>query len=64
MASLFHADDAAGMWELYQELIAGKHDAVRVEKRYYRKDGSVVWTDLAVSLIRARRRPAPVHRWR
>ena len=27
VAQLFHADDAAGMWELYQELIAGKHDA-------------------------------------
>ncbi|TDC72813.1 EAL domain-containing protein [Micromonospora sp. KC606] len=52
VASLFHPDDAAGMWELYQELIEGKHDSVRVEKRYYRKDGSVVWTDLAVSLIR------------
>ncbi|MFI9643062.1 putative bifunctional diguanylate cyclase/phosphodiesterase [Micromonospora sp. NPDC051925] len=52
VASLFHAEDVAGMWELYQELIEGKHDSVRVEKRYYRKDGSVVWTDLAVSLIR------------
>ncbi|MCM0674544.1 EAL domain-containing protein [Micromonospora phytophila] len=52
VASLFHPDDAAGMWELYQELLEGKHDSARVEKRYYRKDGSVVWTDLAVSLIR------------
>ncbi|MFF5171191.1 putative bifunctional diguanylate cyclase/phosphodiesterase [Micromonospora sp. NPDC000089] len=52
VASLFYADDAAGMWELYQELIEGKHDSVRVEKRYLRKDGSIVWTDLAVSLIR------------
>ncbi|MER7332449.1 MULTISPECIES: EAL domain-containing protein [unclassified Micromonospora] len=52
VASLFHPDDAAGMWELYQELIEGKHDSARVEKRYYRKDGSVVWTDLSVSLIR------------
>ncbi|MDM4723090.1 EAL domain-containing protein [Micromonospora sp. WMMA1363] len=52
VAALFHADDAAGMWELYQELIEGKRDSARVEKRYYRKDGSVVWTDLAVSLIR------------
>ncbi|MBQ1042315.1 MULTISPECIES: putative bifunctional diguanylate cyclase/phosphodiesterase [unclassified Micromonospora] len=49
---LAYADDAAGMWELYQELIEGKRDSARVEKRYYRKDGSVVWTDLAVSLIR------------
>ncbi|MFE9653580.1 putative bifunctional diguanylate cyclase/phosphodiesterase [Micromonospora sp. NPDC006431] len=52
VAALFHADDAAGMWELYQELIEGKRDSARVEKRYHRKDGSVVWTDLAVSLIR------------
>ncbi|GGM29687.1 putative bifunctional diguanylate cyclase/phosphodiesterase [Micromonospora yangpuensis] len=52
VATLAHPDDAAGMWELYQDLIDGKQDAARVEKRYYRKDGSVVWTDLAVSLIR------------
>ncbi|GAA3725706.1 cyclic Di-GMP phosphodiesterase RmdA [Plantactinospora mayteni] len=52
VAALFHRDDAAGMWELYQQLIEGKQDAVRVEKRYFRKDGSAVWTDLAVSLIR------------
>ena len=35
------------MWELYEELIEGKRDRVRLEKRYYRKDGSAVWTDLA-----------------
>ncbi|MEV1145524.1 EAL domain-containing protein [Micromonospora sp. NPDC049799] len=52
VAALFHPDDAVGMWELYQELIEGKHDSARVEKRYYRKDGTVVWTDLAVSLVR------------
>ncbi|MGC4870191.1 putative bifunctional diguanylate cyclase/phosphodiesterase [Micromonospora sp. DT53] len=57
VATLFHADDAAGMWELYQELIEGKRDVARVEKRYYRKDGTVVWTDLAVSLIRHEGRP-------
>ncbi|MEV7328643.1 EAL domain-containing protein [Micromonospora sp. NPDC093244] len=52
VAELFHADDAAGMWDLYQEMIEGKQDSARLEKRYYRKDGTVVWTDLAVSLIR------------
>ncbi|MFI6819446.1 putative bifunctional diguanylate cyclase/phosphodiesterase [Micromonospora sp. NPDC050187] len=52
VAALFHVDDAAGMWELYQDLVTGRHDSVRVEKRYHRKDGTVVWTDLAVSLIR------------
>ncbi|MFJ6164613.1 putative bifunctional diguanylate cyclase/phosphodiesterase [Micromonospora orduensis] len=52
VAELFHSDDAAGMWDLYQEMVEGKQDSARLEKRYYRKDGSVVWTDLAVSLIR------------
>jgi diguanylate cyclase (GGDEF)-like protein/PAS domain S-box-containing protein len=52
VASLVHADDAAGMWEHYRELVDGRHDAVRMEKRYHRKDGGTVWTDLVVSLIR------------
>ncbi|MFI7487615.1 putative bifunctional diguanylate cyclase/phosphodiesterase [Micromonospora echinaurantiaca] len=52
VGSLFHTDDAPGMWELYQELVEGKQDSARLEKRYHRKDGSVLWTDLAVSLIR------------
>jgi diguanylate cyclase (GGDEF)-like protein/PAS domain S-box-containing protein len=52
VASLCHPDDAAPLGKLYRELIEGKHDAARVEKRYRRKDGSVVWTDLAISLIR------------
>ncbi|MDG4829645.1 EAL domain-containing protein [Solwaraspora sp. WMMD1047] len=52
VAELFHPDDAAGMWEVYRDLIEGKIDNARTEKRYYRKDGDFVWTDLAVSLIR------------
>ncbi|MFD0786236.1 putative bifunctional diguanylate cyclase/phosphodiesterase, partial [Micromonospora azadirachtae] len=52
VTSLFHADDAAGMWKLYQGLVEGKRDSIRVEKRYHRKDGSSLWTDLAVSLVR------------
>jgi diguanylate cyclase (GGDEF)-like protein/PAS domain S-box-containing protein len=52
VAELFYPDDAPGMWELYAELLEGKRDSARLEKRYYRKDRSIVWTDLAVSLIR------------
>ncbi|MCW6009787.1 EAL domain-containing protein [Micromonospora sp. CPCC 205371] len=52
VAELFYPDDAPGMWELYGELLEGKRDSARLEKRYYRKDRSIVWTDLAVSLIR------------
>jgi diguanylate cyclase (GGDEF)-like protein/PAS domain S-box-containing protein len=52
VSELFYPDDAPGMWDLYKELIEGKRDGVRVEKRYYRKDRTVLWTDLSVSLIR------------
>jgi diguanylate cyclase (GGDEF)-like protein/PAS domain S-box-containing protein len=47
-----YPDDAAGMWDLYREVIDGKRDNVRVEKRYRHHDGHAVWTDLTVSLIR------------
>ncbi|GIJ26853.1 GGDEF domain-containing protein [Micromonospora qiuiae] len=52
VASLFHPDDVAGMSELYRELVEGKRESVRAEQRYHRKDGTCVWADLAVSLIR------------
>ncbi|MDT3398483.1 EAL domain-containing protein [Streptomyces sp. B1866] len=38
--------------ELYQELVTGRRDHFRVEQPLYRPDGSVVWTDLTVSLLR------------
>jgi PAS domain S-box-containing protein len=31
---------------------SGDQDSARVEKRYLRKDGSVVWVDLAIALVR------------
>jgi diguanylate cyclase (GGDEF)-like protein/PAS domain S-box-containing protein len=49
---VMHPDDIPGMWELYSDLLNGLRDHVRVEKRYFRRDGSVMRTDLAVSLIR------------
>ncbi|MEV1290351.1 EAL domain-containing protein [Micromonospora sp. NPDC049679] len=52
VAALFHPDDATDLRELYRDLLTGRRDRARVEKRYYRKDGSALWTDLSVSLIR------------
>lgn len=45
-------DDAAGMWDLYREIIEGAREYVQLEKRYRHRDGTVVWTNLTVSLIR------------
>jgi diguanylate cyclase (GGDEF)-like protein/PAS domain S-box-containing protein len=47
-----HPEDAPGVWETYERLVNGEIDQFRMEKRYFHKDGEVVWTDLTVSLIR------------
>jgi diguanylate cyclase (GGDEF)-like protein/PAS domain S-box-containing protein len=45
-------EDAPGMWESYAAMIRGELDCVRTQKRYRRKDGGLVWTNLTASLIR------------
>lgn len=47
-----YPDDAQDMWELYSDIIEGKRERARVEKRYRHRDGRMVWTDLTASLIR------------
>ncbi|MCX7166685.1 MAG: PAS domain S-box protein, partial [Rhodocyclales bacterium] len=47
-----HPDDLEGARIRFQELIEGKVDKYRFEKRYVRKDGSVFWADLSVSAIK------------
>ncbi len=52
VADFLHPEDAASVWPLYKELVRGERDHFRVEKRFFRSDGGVVWTQLAVSLVR------------
>ncbi|HZD98467.1 MAG TPA: EAL domain-containing protein [Micromonosporaceae bacterium] len=47
-----HPGDPIGAWDLYAELTSGAREHMRMEKPYYRKDGTLIWTDLVVSLIR------------
>ncbi|HXZ25701.1 MAG TPA: PAS domain S-box protein, partial [Nitrospiria bacterium] len=47
-----HPDDRSGNRLLYQELIEGKREEMTVEKRYVKKDGSLVWVNLSVGVIR------------
>ncbi|MET0419579.1 MAG: EAL domain-containing protein [Actinoplanes sp.] len=49
---LSHPQDPPDMWALYESVIRGDVDHVRMEKAYYRKDAGEVWTDLTVSLVR------------
>ncbi|MPZ67212.1 MAG: EAL domain-containing protein [Pseudonocardiaceae bacterium] len=52
VGEFIHPDDALSVWPLYKQLVRGERDHFRVEKRFFRSDGGVVWTQLAVSLVR------------
>ncbi|GAA3367804.1 cyclic Di-GMP phosphodiesterase RmdA [Streptomyces sannanensis] len=47
-----HPEDSPHVWRLYEELVCGEREHYRVEKPYYRGDGTVLWTNLTVSLLR------------
>jgi PAS domain S-box-containing protein len=47
-----HPGDLAADLENVRRLLAGEISAYSMEKRYFRKDGSTLWADLTVSLIR------------
>jgi len=49
-----HPDDWALHAELHGELMSGKRDSYRYEKRYVRKDGELVWCQLTAVLERDR----------
>ncbi len=46
-----HKEDVNTDWDLYSELIQGKIDSYQIEKRYIRKDGTILWGNLTVSLV-------------
>ena len=50
-------EDAEKDWALFQQLRAGSIDHYRLEKRYFRRDGSLVWGNLSVSLLKGRTSP-------
>ncbi|MFI8961774.1 putative bifunctional diguanylate cyclase/phosphodiesterase [Streptomyces sp. NPDC053493] len=52
IADWSHPEDGPHVWRLYDELVRGERDHYRVEKPYYRSDGTVLWTNLTVSLLR------------
>ena len=47
-----HPDDFAASERLIAQLLAGEIDDFSLEKRYLRKDSSLVWAHLTVSLVR------------
>jgi two-component system, cell cycle sensor histidine kinase and response regulator CckA len=53
VAGLSHPDDLMLDVPLFTELVEGKRDSYQIEKRYFRRDGSLVWCNLTVSLVRS-----------
>lgn len=51
-------EDAERDWALFQQLRTGSIDHYQLEKRYLRRDGSLVWGNLSISLLR--RLPSPM----
>ncbi|HSK60064.1 MAG TPA: diguanylate cyclase, partial [Actinomycetospora sp.] len=50
-----HPDDAPSVWERYELLVRGELDNFRVEKRFYRADGTEIVVHLTLSLVRDER---------
>jgi PAS domain S-box-containing protein len=51
-ADMTHPDDLDRDWSLFKRLVAGEIPNFGLEKRYIRKDGSIIWVQIAVTLIR------------
>lgn len=50
-------EDASKDWALFQQLRAGAINHYQLEKRYFRRDGSLVWGSLSISLLNGRDAP-------
>jgi diguanylate cyclase (GGDEF)-like protein/PAS domain S-box-containing protein len=51
-AEVTHPADVASDFALAAELVAGKQTTYATEKRYMRPDGTAIWVNLAVTLLR------------
>ena len=51
-------EDAEKDWALFQQLRAGAIDHYQLQKRYFRRDGSLLWGRLSISLLNGR--PSPL----
>jgi len=51
--SITHPDDYSKGRDLFNQLISGRIDTYRYDKRYIRKDGSEWWADVSTSALRS-----------
>ncbi|MHC1737725.1 MAG: PAS domain S-box protein [Ignavibacteriaceae bacterium] len=50
-SDITHPDDIAESREVIRSLIAKEKDTCRFEKRYFHKNGSIVWTDVSTTVL-------------
>ena len=48
-----HEDDRAALRKHVDRIVAGPQHSYRIEKRYRRKDGEIVWADISTFVVRA-----------
>ncbi len=46
-----HPDDLEKDWDLFSEMVDGRRDYYSIDKRYFHRNGEVVWVSLAVSAV-------------
>jgi diguanylate cyclase (GGDEF)-like protein/PAS domain S-box-containing protein len=52
VGQMTHPDDAPAVWQLYERLLRGEIDNFRLEKRFFRRNGTEIVGHLTCSLVR------------
>ena len=53
LSEITHPEDRKRDWDAFQRVVRGEQPDYRIEKRYIRKDGSLVWVNVNMTVIRA-----------
>jgi diguanylate cyclase (GGDEF)-like protein/PAS domain S-box-containing protein len=52
ITSLFHPEDGPEMRSYFEQTVAGRRDHYQIERLFRKRDGSPLWTNVTVSLVR------------
>jgi len=52
LVDFLHPDDPPELRRFFNEMVAGECDHYRIERRFRKRDGSPLWTNVTVSLVR------------
>ena len=52
LVAFLHPEDPPELRRYFNEMVAGERDHYRIERRFLKRDGSPLWTNVTVSLVR------------